>query len=77
MSRPPLLLGGIAMTYGYLKSMAQRRPRYGDDEFRLFLRRYQWSCLLKGKSAATAEVNARQAKRWKPPAAVQPRRGVA
>lgn len=61
MSRPPLLLGGVAMLHGYLKSMIQRKSRYGDREFRRFLRGYQWSCLLKGKAAATAEVNARQA----------------
>jgi hypothetical protein len=30
------------------------------------LRRYQWACLLKGKTAATAELNARQAKHWNP-----------
>ena len=63
MTRPPVLLGGIAMLWGYLKSMIQRRPRYGDAEFRQFLRSYQWACLLRGKARATRDLNARQASR--------------
>ena len=66
MTRPPLVVGGLAILHGYVKSMINRNPRYGDDEFRRFLRRYQWACLLKGKTAATAELNARQAGRWNP-----------
>jgi len=68
MTRPPLVMGGTAMALGYFKSMIRRGPRYGDQEFRQFLRRYQWACLLKGKAAATAELNARQASRWNPSA---------
>ncbi len=68
MTRPPLVVGGAAMLHGYFKSMINRNPRYGDDEFRRFLRSYQWACLLKGKTAATAEINARRAGRWNPPA---------
>ncbi len=71
MSRPPVVLGGVAMLHGYFKSMLRRVPRYGDDDFRRFLRRYQWACLLKGKAAATAELNARQASRWNPPRALR------
>jgi glycosyltransferase involved in cell wall biosynthesis len=67
MTRPPLVVGGMAMLHGYFKSMIKRNPRYGDDEFRRFLREYQWACLVKGKAAATAELNARQAGRWSPP----------
>ncbi len=66
MTRPPILVGGLAMLRGYVKSLIRRDPRYGDAEFRRFLRSYQWACLLKGKSRATAELNARQAARWDP-----------
>jgi len=69
MTRPPLLLGGAGMAWGYLKSMLQRAPRYGDPDFRRFLRRYQWACLLRGKRRATEALNARQASRWSPPSA--------
>jgi glycosyltransferase involved in cell wall biosynthesis len=66
MTRPPLLVGGLAMLYGYFRSMIRRNPRYGDDEFRRFLRSYQWASLLKGKARATADLNERQAARWEP-----------
>lgn len=66
MTRPPLVIGGLAMLHGYFNSLVRRNPRYGDDEFRRFLRRYQWACLLKGKAKATAELEARQAARWRP-----------
>ena len=66
MTRPPLVVGGLAMADGYFKSMLERRPRYGDAAFRQFLRNYQWGCLVKGKRRATAELNARQAPLWDP-----------
>lgn len=68
MTRPPRVVGGLAMLEGYFKSMLQRKPRYGDAEFRRFLRRYQWACLLKGKAAAVSELNARQQAVWRPEA---------
>lgn len=64
MSRPPYLVGGAAMWWGYVKSWLARKPRYGEPEFRKFLRRYQWACLIQGKTKATRELNARQANKW-------------
>lgn len=61
MTRPPILLGGLAMWWGFVKAMLQRRPRYGDLQFRRFLRRYQRQCLLKGKRRATELLDAQQA----------------
>jgi glycosyltransferase involved in cell wall biosynthesis len=66
MTRPPLLVGGFAMLYGYFGSMVRRNARYADDGFRRFVRGYQWASLLKGKARATAELNARQASSWNP-----------
>ena len=66
MSRPPVVLGGLGMLHGYFRSMVKRNSRYGDAEFRRFLRRYQWSVLLKGKARAIEELNERQAARWDP-----------
>ena len=66
MTRPPRVVGGLAMLYGYFKSMMQRNPRYGGPEFRQFLRCYQWSCLLRGKASATARLNQRQQQFWHP-----------
>jgi hypothetical protein len=64
MTRPPVVVGGIAMIWGYFKSLITRRPRYSDLEFRSFLRRYQWRCLLMGKHRATAQLERRQASKW-------------
>jgi len=65
MTRPPYLVGGLAMEWGWLKSWLQRKPRFGDAEFRRFLRRYQRECLLYGKRRATARLDERQAQRWR------------
>jgi glycosyltransferase involved in cell wall biosynthesis len=64
MTRPPLVIGGVAMLWGYSKSWLTQKPRYDDVEFRAFLREYQRDCLLRGKTRATALVNTRQARKW-------------
>src|SRR5690606_25184463 len=56
-ARPPLILGGLAMFYGYLKSWVSRKPRFGDAAFRRFVRRYQWDALLRGKASATRRLD--------------------
>lgn len=60
MTRRPFVLGGLCMLWGYLKAWWQRVPRYEDPEFRKFLRRYQWRCLVYGKHRATVMTNAEQ-----------------
>lgn len=67
MLKPPVFVGSAAMVWGYFKSMFRGVPRYGDAEFRRFLRRYQWACLLKGKPRATSDINAAQQRVWNPP----------
>jgi glycosyltransferase involved in cell wall biosynthesis len=66
MTRRPRVIGGVAMLYGFARSMLSRAPRYDDAEFRRFLRRYQWTCLFRGKTAATDALNVLQAPLWKP-----------
>jgi poly-beta-1,6-N-acetyl-D-glucosamine synthase len=61
---PPILLGSLAMAWGYLRSALTGKPRYPDLDFRKFLRKYQWACLTKGKPAATRELDAQQAAKW-------------
>jgi biofilm PGA synthesis N-glycosyltransferase PgaC len=60
----PVLVGSMAMLWGYLKSWLVGLPRYDDLEFRRFLRSYQHACLCMGKRAATARVNAERAGLW-------------
>lgn len=64
MTRPPIIIGGLFILIGYLRSMLLRQQRYNDLEFRKFLQRYQWNCLLKGKTRATQELNQCQAEKW-------------
>jgi biofilm PGA synthesis N-glycosyltransferase PgaC len=60
----PLLIGSVAMLWGYLRSWLKGLPRYDDLEFRHFLRSYQHACLRMGKRAATARVDAERAHLW-------------
>jgi biofilm PGA synthesis N-glycosyltransferase PgaC len=60
----PVVVGSVAMLWGYLKSWLKGVPRYDDLEFRRFLRSYQYSCLRMGKQAATVRVNDEQASFW-------------
>ena len=60
----PMLIGSVAMLWGYVKSWLKRLPRYNDVEFRRFLRSYQHMCLRMGKRAATARVEAERAQIW-------------
>src|SRR5271165_1481643 len=60
----PVLVGSVAMLWGYLKSWLKGLPRYDDLEFRRFLRSYQHACLRMGKRAATARVEAERARLW-------------
>jgi glycosyltransferase involved in cell wall biosynthesis len=69
LAHPPVVVGSLAMLWGYFKSMIQGKPRYRDLEFRRFLRRYQWACLLRGKTRATVDLNRRQSVRWQTGAA--------
>ena len=61
----PVVYGSVAMIFGYLRSAWRGLPRYGDAEFRRFLRRYQRMCLMRGKRAATRAINAEQAEVWR------------
>src|SRR2546426_7349162 len=47
MTRPPHVLGGAAMWWGFFKALLKRQPRYDDLDFRRFLRKYQWECLFR------------------------------
>lgn len=65
MAHPPYVIGGAAMFWGYLKSLLNKEPRFDDKKLVEFINKYQWQCLLKGKSTATATLNAQQESVWK------------
>jgi glycosyltransferase involved in cell wall biosynthesis len=61
----PVVLGSIAMLWGYLSSAWTGASRYDDREFREFLRRYQYACLRLGKHRATRMVDDAQEVVWR------------
>ncbi len=74
----PAILGSAAMVFGWLRAALAGRARYGDAEFRRFLRKYQWRCLWKGKRRATEELDRSGAARWSPTRSEEARtRGLA
>ena len=66
MTRPPRVVGGAAMWWGYVKSALEGVERYDDPKLRDFVRDYHRACLLKGKARATDELNRRMASVWNP-----------
>jgi hypothetical protein len=52
-----VVLGSLAMLWGWLKSALQSKPRYNNPEFRTFLRKYQQRALLVGKKKAIEEIH--------------------
>jgi len=56
-TKRPYVVGGAAMLWGYLRAAWDRAPRYGDEAFRRFLRRYQRRVLLWGKRHATRTLD--------------------
>jgi len=64
MLHPPYFVGGMAMFWGYIKSLFKQAPRFEDKVLRQFINQYQWACLLKGKTKATTELNEQQAAVW-------------
>lgn len=61
----PVLVGSIAMLWGYVSSALRGVRRYDDIEFRRFLRRYQYACLRLGKRRATRQFNDSQETAWR------------
>jgi glycosyltransferase involved in cell wall biosynthesis len=56
LNQKPYVLGSLAMLWGWLKSAAQRKPRFADRDFRRFLRRYHRRVLLVGKRRAVLQT---------------------
>jgi len=62
----PFIIGGMAMWWGFVKSAVQGVERLEDPDFRKFLRKFQWNCLIMGKKGAIEQINRQQEKLWNP-----------
>jgi hypothetical protein len=60
----PIIVGSLAMLWGYFSSALRGAERYDDREFRRFLRSYQYACLRLGKRAATRKFDDKQEAVW-------------
>lgn len=60
LNEKPYILGSLAILWGWIRSALQGKPRYGDLEFRHFLRKYQMRALLVGKKKAIEEIYRQQ-----------------
>jgi len=60
----PIVVGSLAMLWGYFSSALRRVGRYEDRDFRTFLRSYQYACLRFGKGTATRKFNEQQEPVW-------------
>lgn len=56
---PPYIIGGLGILFGYVKAALSGHHRYDNPEFRRYVRRFERSQLLKGKSKALADENDR------------------
>jgi biofilm PGA synthesis N-glycosyltransferase PgaC len=63
MTEPPYVLGGLSMMQGYLGAWMRGAAQQEDAELRRFIRAYQRRALFRGKSRATAEIEAERAGR--------------
>ena len=61
----PVLIGSIAMIWGYATSAARGVARYEEPGFREFLRSYQYACLRYGKREATRRIDEAQEAVWR------------
>ncbi len=68
----PILLGAVAIWWGYVKAWLSIQPRYNEPGFRRFLRRYQWEALILGKATAASRATDRQAHVWRGDVAPSP-----
>ncbi len=66
LKHPPYIVGALAMLWGYIHSFFTRVKRLDDPEMVKLMRRYQWQCLIYGKSKATEKLNATQESIWNP-----------
>jgi biofilm PGA synthesis N-glycosyltransferase PgaC len=60
----PRLLGSLATIQGYARAWLKGAPRYNDDEFRRYLRRYHRAMLTRGRQQAIAVFEKEAATTW-------------
>lgn len=60
----PAVLGSLGTLHGYAKAWLKGAPRYGDREFRRYLRRYHQAMLTRGRARALEQFNKEADEIW-------------
>lgn len=60
MLKPPYVLGGLLMYWGYLKFRLSGQDRFESPDFRRFLRRYHWAIITKDRRKAVDWIEEQQ-----------------
>ena len=62
----PIIIGGAAMFYGYIKAMIKRSPRHSDEALTREIRSFQITSLVRGKNKARILIENSNSGRWNP-----------
>jgi poly-beta-1,6-N-acetyl-D-glucosamine synthase len=71
LTKPPVVVGAVAMWWGYAESLLKGESRYDDAAFRRFLRLYQKESLLYGKTEALRRAHQRTLTAFSVPTSVK------
>lgn len=66
LNKKPYVMGSLATLWGYIKSAFTRVERLDDPKMIKLMRRFQWSCLINGKTKAVAKINNKTSANWNP-----------
>ncbi len=64
MIRPPYIVGGLAMAWGFVKSALTGAGQQSDQKLIQFIKKYQRRALIVGKKKAIEEINDRKKTLW-------------
>ena len=53
----PIVFGGLGILAGYLGALISRAPRYDDQQYLQFFRKYEFESLVRGKGRTLRKYN--------------------
>ncbi|WGL15254.1 glycosyltransferase family A protein [Microbulbifer bruguierae] len=62
----PIIVGGFAMFFGYLRAAFQSSPTLDDEHLVREIKQFQWKSLFAGKKAATKYIEKKNSSKWFP-----------
>ena len=62
----PIVIGGVAMFYGYIKAALERKKRLQDSSLVSEIKQFQWRSLITGKASTRVYFDKKNETRWNP-----------